>query len=141
MRKLIGITLIAAFTLTACSTDDAEPSEPWMEPANYTYTVNSSCGEQWPIGTFEIVVKDHTVTSAAPLDSSAQSLLDHSGLAHIPTLQQLVGEYQIAVDDGEYGAEIEQAPLDGHPTLIVIDGGQGIDDKSCYLITDYSPAN
>lgn len=141
MRRQLGVALLAVLTVTACSTDDAEPSEPWMEAANYTYTMTSSCGEQWLIGTFEILVKDHTVTSAEPLDSSAHSLLDHTGLAHIPTLDQLVSEYREAIDEGVYRAEIEHAPLDGHPTMITIDWGQGIDDESCYHITDYSPTN
>lgn len=112
-----------------------------MEAASYTYTVDSSCGEQWFIGTFEVTVEDHVVVNAVALESNGQALLDQTGLDYIPTLDQLVDEYRNAVDRNADRADIEHAPGDGHPTMIDIDwSGGAIDDESCYTITRYDVA-
>lgn len=131
---------MTALLIVGCSsTEDSEPSEPWIEAASYTYSVNSACGERVFLGTFDITVKDHVVVDAVAVDSNAQVVLSLSGMGEIPTLDDLVAEYREAVAADADTATIESAPGDGHPTRLNIDyDTDAVDDEACYTITAYA---
>ena len=138
MRTVLGIVVVALL-VAACSESSGDP-EPWQEAGSYTYTLDSQCGERDVIGTFSITVSDHEVEDASALDESGQALLDSSGLGQIPTLQQRYDEFWQAQWGADVAdkAEIQHAPVDGHPLIITIDwDADAVDDAACYVISEY----
>ena len=138
MRAIIGVVTLS-FLLGACASDGDVGGEPWMEVANYSYVLDSSCGDRVLIGSFEITVRDHVVSDVVALDESAVAMLNSSGFEHVPTLDDLVAEYRTAVQENAIKAEIQHAPLDGHPVTITIKWDkEAIGDEACYTVTGYT---
>ena len=136
---LLGMGLSA---LVGCG--KAEPSAPvplaatWQEPARYEYTVDSRCGERLLIGRLTLTIADGKVTRAAGHDESGTRIAGSTPMASLPTLKQLLDEYDTARREGAHKADVTWDPADGHPTRIDIDLiRDAIDDEACYQISGY----
>jgi hypothetical protein len=114
----------------------AQPA--WTEPADYKFTVESSCGGQPLIGLFRVTVSDGAVIKSEGLDTAARRAL-MLRIAHlVPTLQQMVDQAEQARDGGA-AVTLERDPADGHPVAVRIDESKdAIDDETCYTISGYT---
>jgi hypothetical protein len=111
----------------------------WLEPANYSFTVESSCGERALIGTFRVTVHDHKTVAFLGLDEAGRRYQGDAG--SLPTLRGLLEEAGDAAAHEADSVKVETDPADGHPVNVAIDYlANAIDDEACYLITDYLPA-
>jgi hypothetical protein len=109
----------------------------WEEPANYSFVVESTCGERALIGVFEVVVVEHKVSSATGRDSQAEAMLESGGLVFIPTIAEMLAEAAAAEEAGADEVTVTYAD-DGTPQLISIDYlVNAIDDEACYLISEF----
>jgi hypothetical protein len=145
-RSLLAVA--AVLTLAGCAegpvgsgTARRTASTSWQQPARYEYTLTSSCGETLLFGSFQLTVTDGEVTRAVHLDKEDQSVITKLKLERLPTLNDLLDQYEAAARNGAYLATAEFDPSDGHPTRIGIDGAREVmDDEACYQISDYRPA-
>jgi hypothetical protein len=113
--------------------------EGWVEPADYSFTLASSCGERSLIGTFRVTVRNHETLAIRGLDASAIAFPGDA--SEVPTLAELLQEADDARAGNASSVEVETHPVDGHPVNIAIDWmANAIDDEACYRVTDYVPA-
>lgn len=146
MRQIIGFSLILGVALSACTWTEEPPLSTeslWEEPAAYSYSVSSLCGERNFIGSFAIEVAQGTVIGAEALDQSAEVVMASLGLEALPTLGSLVAEY-VSAKSSTVGPEadvatIEFSPEGSHPISIIIDYKiDATDDEACYTVTSFS---
>ena len=148
MRQLILSSLLLGAALSACTWTEDPPLSTgpiWEEPAAYSYSVSSSCGERTFIGSFTIEVAQGTVVGAEALDQSAEAVIASSDLEALPTVGNLVAEYtsskfsSIGIEGEADVAIIEFSPEDHHPISITIDyDTDAMDDEACYTVTSFS---
>lgn len=141
-RMRVWITAFVSLMLAACGGPQAghEPkSGGWNEPSGrYEYTLMSSCGEQMLHGLMRLTVNGGEVVGAVGLDESGRATVAAAKLENLPTLKDLVDQYETAVRSGADKAKVEFDPADGHPTNIDLDPYRNaIDDELCYRIWDY----
>lgn len=128
----------ALLLLAACGRGQEPQTSGWAEPGRYAYTLRSSCGERLLHGTMRLTVEDGKVTTVEGLDEAGGNTVQAAKLEHLPSLKDLIIEYETAVRDGADKAVVEFDPGDGHPTRIDLDPQRNsIDDEACYWITDY----
>jgi len=132
---------VAATGSPALSPTPSGAASGWQEPARYSYTLESRCGEQQLIGKFRVTVAGGAVTEAKGLDEQGIAALRGTRPDFIPTLRQLVDQVDKARGSGAEVVDIESDPASGHPVRITIDMSKSsIDDESCFTISDYTPA-
>ncbi|WP_020524255.1 DUF6174 domain-containing protein [Catelliglobosispora koreensis] len=141
MRPILLATVLA---LAGCSTTSPQntiaPTSTWQPTSSYTYTLQSSCGEQLLHGIMKITVQNGQTTAAVGLDESGKRTVEAAKLTSLPTLAALIRQYEEAVSRGAALANADYAPA-GHPSRISIDYDKNaLDDELCYVITDYTPA-
>ena len=147
MTPKLAVVVFATFALAACggaaATTDPPVAGVWREPASYSFTVDSQCGERALIGRFRVTVVGGKVTAAEGLDEPAQRLLRQRSPEVIPTLRHLLDQVAQARQAGADVATVEHDPVDGHPTKITIDHElAAIDDEECYTVSDFrAPAS
>lgn len=146
MRRFL-LLLLALTSLSACG-DPGDPAieelrqeegaiRRWEAPPNYSFRVQSSCGEQSFIGKFHIVVEDGEVADAKGLDESARAALEYT-TDEVPTLTDLLRYAMEAQQAGADDVDVDYDQTDGHPTRIEFDyDTNAIDDESCFVITKY----
>lgn len=101
----------------------------WQGPADYSFTVQSSCGEQAFIGEYAVTVRDGAVTAAEPLRQGQEIALEL-----VPTL---TGMLDLAREAGGGDVEVWVDP-EGVPRWVTIDPDpRSIDDESCFFVTEY----
>jgi hypothetical protein len=106
------------------------PTTGWVEPTEYRFVLESSCGERNLLGTFDITVRNGQATAYQALDEQAAVFV--GSLGDMPTLGKLM-----ARREEMRNVEFDR---DGHPTLINFDPvPQAIDDEECYRIGGYDP--
>jgi Family of unknown function (DUF6174) len=146
MRRFL-LVLLTLTSLSACDDPDKPAPEgsrqqegtvrQWEAPPNYSFRVQSSCGEQSFIGTFHIVVENGEVADTKGLDESGAAALRYMR-DEIPTLTDLL---RYAVEAQQADAEVvdvDYDQTDGHPMKIEFDyDTSAIDDESCFVITEY----
>ena len=152
-RSLAAVLPLAVATLAACATpggaaapaaSTGSPSSGgWQEPAAYSFAVTSSCGERGFLGDYQVIVAGGEVVEAQWRDRTSGAWAPFDQLEAVPTLGDMLEEVREASEDPEAGeVSLETDPVDGHPTAISVDHIENaIDDESCYLITDYQPAD
>jgi hypothetical protein len=134
MRMMMLVVAVATACLAGCS---APAESGWRPPGDYAYTLESSCGERLVHGKIRLTVKGGAVTEAVGLDESGRATVDLAKLDRLPTLDDLVEEYNTAVRNGAHKAEA-QFGEDGRPIRIDLDQRRNaIDDEACYVISDY----
>lgn len=117
-----------------------QPWREWREPAAYTFTVESACGERGFLGRFRISVAGGAVVKSEGLDEPGRRWLSAGPTDPVPTLAGLVAEVQTARKQSADVARLESDPVDHHPIRITIDPNRNsIDDEACYTISDYRP--
>ncbi len=144
VAALIGMVLVAA---TGCGSDGTptevvESAAAWAGPARYSFTLESTCGERWLIGTFRVTVDNGAVTAVEGLDEPARAAVAGRDLAflreQVPTLPGLAAEAARARSAGADLVEVSVDPDAGHVTKVEIDPAKdSVDDESCYSVTDY----
>jgi hypothetical protein len=111
----------------------------WVEPAAYTFTFESSCGERSLIGRFRVTVEQFRTVAFQGLDEAGRRY--QGDPRSMPTLSTLVKEAEAAKARGASRAEVTTDPADGHPVDVIIDmDANMIDEESCYRILDYVPS-
>lgn len=135
MRRL-ALALIAL--VAGCSAQ--QPAITWQPASDYEYTLRSSCGERFLIGTMKLTVHGGQVTAAQGLDEAGERAVAAAKPGDMPTLAALIAEYETARANGADELQAEFG-ADGHLAKIIIDPQRNaIDDEACYYITDYRPA-
>ena len=155
MDRTAGAVLVG-LTLTGCATagtggpgssqstspapGNSAAGDPWREPDDYRFTVESSCGERSFLGVYRVTVRGGEVVAADLVDDGTVVLTPHE-LQWVPTLGDMLAEARSAAADPEAGEVVVRADAaDGHPTSVRVDAVEAaIDDESCYEITDYRP--
>jgi hypothetical protein len=111
----------------------------WREPQSYVYIVDSRCGERLLIGRIRLWVGQGKVVRAEGMDEPGRGLATEAKLANLPTLGQLLDEYDNARHSGADVATVAFDPGDGHPTKIDLDPKKNaVDDEACYVISEYA---
>ena len=146
-----GVLLV--MVLSGCATRTVPPvsGEPatapeaaeWDEPADYRFSVTSSCGERAFIGEYRVTVRGGEVAAAetANPDTGEWSPVDPQWLPAVLTLGDMLDEVREAEAQRADTVELVTDPADGHPVEVRVDHDvSAIDDESCYDVTDYEPA-
>ena len=130
--------LLPVLMLAACGSREPVTSG-WTEPAGkYEYTLQSTCGERLVHGRLRLTVEGGEVVEAVGLDEPGKMTVEAAKLEHLPTLKELVDEYELAVREKADKAVVEFDKGDGHPTRIDLDiYRNAVDDEACYRISDY----
>jgi len=135
---LVGCAEPEAERVSAKSTGPAEQAGEWREPGQYTFTVESACGERGFRGRFRVSVAHGKVVRAEGLDESGRGWVASGPPDPMPTLAGLVAEVESAKAESADVARLEVDPTDGRPTRITIDPSKNsIDDEKCYTISDF----
>ncbi|GAA1765447.1 hypothetical protein GCM10009681_40620 [Luedemannella helvata] len=144
MAALAGMVLVA---VAGCGsggtpTEEIESAAAWAEPARYAFTLESTCGERWLIGTFRVTVDNGAVAAVEGLDEPARRAVEGRDLTFlrevVPTLSGMVDEAARARSAGAETVEVTVDRNTGHVTRINIDPARNsVDDESCYAVTDY----
>jgi hypothetical protein len=132
--------IAAAVLVTACSgSDDPGAELEWREPPDYSFVIDSACGERAFFGRFAVEVRDHAVADVTALDDSAAAMLQWSGSEQVPTIGMLLDELARARMNDAQVAAMSLDSMDGYPARIDIDWDIGaIDDEACYAISEYN---
>lgn len=158
--------LAFALVLSACSTAPVDPSEEpaaisslaqtpqspaspaasttseWIEPADYSFTLDSRCGERVLIGRFRIEVENRAVVSVEALDEQARSVAAFIEPEAVPTLAEMLERVAEAHRENASEVTLSTDPADGHPVSVKIDWqATMIDEEECYEISDFAPAS
>lgn len=110
----------------------------WREPDNYEYVLESYCGERLLTGHLKFIVDSGAVTRVVGLDEAGKRIAEEARPATMPTIKDLLDEYEAARRAGADVATVEYDSTDGHPTQIKLDPDRdAIDDEACYAISGY----
>jgi Family of unknown function (DUF6174) len=149
MRRASWAAPVIAVVLSGCAGADGEAGAEggpeaapgrWQEPARYSFTLDSRCGEQALIGRFQITVDNGKVSQVTGLDEQARGALKGGRHEFVPTLRELLDQVDRARSSGADVATASFDPADGHPTELEIDPELNtVDDESCYVVSDYRP--
>jgi len=119
---------------------DASQRAQWEDtrPADYSFVLESRCGERSLIGRFAVTVRGGKVTRAVGLDQSARAMLRSSGPADVPTIDALLVELDDARAADADRSDVVFDATDGVLASIDIDYNvDAVDDEACYRISDY----
>lgn len=103
----------------------------WVPPQDYSFTVQSSCGEQAFIGEYAVTVRGGDVTEAEALGQG----WDEIPLAAVPGMAEMLDLARDAAGRGEVEVWVDP---EGVPRWMMIDPvPQAVDDESCFLVAAY----
>jgi hypothetical protein len=109
----------------------------WTEPAEYSFTLTSSCGERPLLGKFQATVSQGKIVKVRGLDDPARRALMLRLAELVPTMGLLEAQAETARNEGGKVKIVRAA--DKHPTRIDIDRDpNAVDDEACYTIEDYT---
>jgi hypothetical protein len=112
---------------------------PWQEPASYSFTLESQCGERALIGRFHVEVENGETIRVKTLSGYGGS--GSMPPAAVPTLTDLLTLVARARSERASQVNLVVDPIDGHPVSVSVDWrADTIDEEECYEITDYLPA-
>lgn len=104
----------------------------WQAPPEYSFTVQSSCGEQDFIGEYAVTVVENEVVAVEPL---RQSWADVT-LGSVPSIADMLDLAREADSEGEASVWIDAK---GTPRWLELDPlPNSLDDENCFLITGYN---
>lgn len=102
----------------------------WTEPADYSFVVDSSCGERSFIGRYAVVVRDGEVSRVEALSKGWDGVTPDQ----TPTIAEMLASARDANQSAEVEITVDEA---GVPTWISIDHDlRSIDEEECYLLSD-----
>ncbi len=126
----------APATSSAPSASPSAAAE-WEEPAAYSFTLDSRCGERNLIGRFAVAVENGEVIAVERGRTDATVVQPRD----IPTLSDLLALVAEAQSDGADRVTLATDSTDGHPISVEIDWQMNAaDDEECYQISDFVPA-
>ena len=109
----------------------------WTEPAAYSFTLESRCGERNLVGQFFVEVEDGEVIAVEGLDGQGQTAASVVQPGDVPTLGDLLALVAEARSDGADKVNLVTDPTDGHPVSVEIDWeAAAVDDEECYTVSD-----
>ena len=104
----------------------------WQPPPDYSFVVQSSCGEQAFIGEYAVSVEQGAVAGVDPLRRG----FDGIGVDSVPSLAAMLDLARQAEREGAAEVWVDQ---DGVPRWFDLDLRlDSIDDENCFLITHYA---
>lgn len=109
----------------------------WAEPAAYSFTLESRCGERNLIGRFAVEVENGAVIAVEDLvdQGGATSIVQPADVPTLAGLLRLVAEAQ---NNGADEVNLVTDPADGHPVSVEIDWeAAAIDDEECYTVSNF----
>ena len=113
----------------------------WVEPAAYSFTLESRCGERMLIGRFHVEVENGSVVNVDGLDDQGRTAAGVIQPQDVPTLAALLDLVDEARSDGAARVNLSTDPVDAHPVEVEIDWqANAIDDEECYSISDFVAA-
>lgn len=111
----------------------------WREPASYTFTLESLCGERALIGRFHVEVENGETIRVEILSGYGGSGSIPPGM--VPALADLLSIAARARTEDASQVNVVLDPIDGHPVSVSIDWrADTIDEEECYEVTEYLPA-
>lgn len=111
----------------------------WVEPADYEFVLESSCGLHSVLGTFAVTVEDHQVTGFRTI--AAQPARRDVPIEEMPTLGELVRRAEELQANGEAEVTLAFDPVDGHPTAIRFTWPENTTQNECYEISEFSASS
>lgn len=124
----------------AASTSSAAPSvmTEWSEPAAYSFTLESLCGERNLIGRFAVEVRNGVVIAVDGRDDRGEIATSVVAPADVPTLAGLLALVAEARSAGADKVDLVTDPADGKPVRVAIDWqAAAVDDEECYTVSDF----
>lgn len=110
----------------------------WTEPAAYSFTFESRCGERNLVGQFFVEVEDGEVIAVEGLDGQGNTATSVVQPRDVPTLADLLALVAEARNDGADEVNLVTDPTDGHPVSVEIDwDAAAVDDEECYTVSDF----
>lgn len=104
----------------------------WQAPRAYSFTVQSSCGEQAFIGEYAVTVVENEVVAVEPLRQSWAAVT----LGSVPSIADMLDLAREADSEGEASVWIDAK---GTPRWLKLDPvPNAMDDEKCFLITEYN---
>lgn len=136
---VVAAIVVAATSACTPRSGGDVPALAWEAPDSYQFVVNSSCGERFFLGTFQITVRNGAVVETVGLDADAERLLGNpQWRADIPSLSDLIAEARVARAEGADLVRVNLSEDGNYPTTIEIDWlANAIDDEACYRITEF----
>jgi len=117
-------------------------STAWTEPADYSFTVDSRCGERVLIGRFPVTVENRAVVGVEGRDEQGRGVAATIEPEAVPTLAEMLGLVAEAQRENASEVTLSTDPADGHPLSVKIDWQANvIDDEDCYEISDFASAS
>ena len=139
---LTAAMVLGGCDLSALASVEDQRRSLWREgrPVEYSFILDSGCGERSLIGRFAVTVRSNRVADVEALDESARSVLERGWPGIVPTLDALLRELDDARRAGADVADAEFDPDDGHVTAVDLDyDADATDDEACYRISGYTP--
>lgn len=125
----------------ALPTPTSSATPEWREPAAYSFTLQSRCGERGLLGRFHVEVENGTVVAVEGLDEQGRTTAANTPPEAMPTLADLLRLVAQARSNGADEVSLNTDPADGRPISIEIDWlANAIDDEECYTISDFIAA-
>lgn len=130
----------APATSSTPSTSPSAAAE-WDEPASYSFTLESRCGERLLIGRFAVEVENGEVIAVEGFDEQGRTAATLVQPSDVPTLADLLALVAEAQSDRADKVNLDTDPTDGHPISVEIDWqANATDDEECYQISDFALA-
>lgn len=124
----------AQATASARSPSPSAAAE-WAEPAAYSFTLESRCGERVLSGRFHVEVEHGAIVGVDGLDEQGRTVAASIPPEDVPTLADLRALVAEARSDGADKVNPVTDPADGHPVSVEIDWeAAAIDDEECYTV-------
>ena len=125
-------------TTASASSPSSSAAAEWAEPAAYSFTLESRCGERMLIGRFHVEVENGVVVGVEGLDDQGRTAAEVVRSDDLPTLTDLLRLVAQARSDGADEVSLVTDPADGHPVSVEIDWqANAVDDEECYQISDF----
>lgn len=104
----------------------------WQAPPAYSFTVQSSCGEQAFIGEYAVTVDQNEVVSVEVLRQGWADIT----VASVPSIADMLDLAREADSQGEAQVWVD---AEGMPRWLELDPmPNAVDDENCFLITQYN---
>lgn len=125
-------------TTSSASSPSPSAVAEWAEPAAYSFTLESLCGERNLIGRFAVEVENGVVVAVEGLDDQGQTATSVVQPADVPSLAGLLALVTEARSDGADRVDLVTDPADGRPVSVEIDWeAAAIDDEECYTVSNF----
>lgn len=135
-------TPVASTMQTPSASPQVSMTSEWAEPADYSFTLDSRCGERVLIGRFHVEVENGAVVSVEGIDEQAESVSAFIEPEMVPTLSEMLERVAEARRMNASEVTLTTDPVDGHPVSVKIDWEANmIDEEECCEVSEFVPVN